>query len=178
MENKEKKNSVAIATKDWEKAKELATIHRVKMYELFGMMLDFFDKNREFLNPKNLLETEQGMTNILEKKWQKNLTKETNRLIGFIKKQDELLLDIQQEVRTSTKQILFKMIPREEQEFAEYNPLFDDYENVIAFLKKILNAKGVKSENIESEIQKELGEHFLKNYQESNQKIKLKNFLI
>ncbi len=172
-----KTTTIAVLEQDREKAKELAQIYKLKMYELFGIMVAFFDENREFLNPKNQGEKSENLTDLLEQKINKNLTKQVNRLIGFTKTQDELLLDIQQEIRQSTKKILFKLIPKEEQEFAEYNPLFDDFDQVILLLKKLLDKKGISSKEIEKEIQKELGDNSLKKYQESSEKIRIKNFL-
>lgn len=169
--------TISIQKEDSEKAKQLAEYHRVKMYELFTLMIDFFDRNKEVLTPEILLEKEGKMVDLLEQKITKNMTKQVNRLIGFTKTQDELLLDIQQEIRQSTKKILFKLIPKEEQEFAEYNPLFDDFDQVILLLKKLLDKKGISSKDIEKEIQKELGDTSLKKYQESSEKIRVKNFL-
>ena len=169
--------TIAVLEQDREKAKELAQIYKLKMYELFSIMTAFFDENREFLNPKNQEEKAESITDLLEQKINKNLTKQINRLIGFIKKQDEQLLDIQQDVRKGTKQVLFKIIPLKDQEFAEYNPLFDDYDMVVLLLKKLLAKKGIKEEAIAPEIAKELGDHPSKNYRESNEKIQIKNFL-
>lgn len=177
MSENVKTTTIAVFEKDREKAKVLTQIYGVKMAELFAEMVSFFDENREFLNPKNQGEKSENVTDLLEQKINKNLTKQVNRLIGFTKTQDELLLDIQQEIRQSTKKILFKLIPKEEQEFAEYNPLFDDFDQVILLLKKLLDKKGISSKDIEKEIQKELGDTSLKKYQESSEKIRVKNFL-
>ena len=173
----EKITTIAVLEQDREKAKEMAQIYKLKMYEFFTLMIAFFDENREFLNPKNKEENSNNITEILENKINKNLTKQTNRLIGFIKKQDEKLLEIEQKIQKETKQILFKVIPIEEQELSEYNPLFEDYDRVIFILKKILEKKGVKVEDLEKEIEKELGGNFLREYQESSDKVKTKNFL-
>lgn len=177
MSENVKTTTIAVLEQDREKAKELAQIYRLRMYELFGAMVSFFDENREFLNPKNQGEKSENVTDLLEQKINKNMTKQVNRLIGFTKVQDELLREIQQEIRYSTKQILFKMIPKDEQDFLEYNPLFDDFENVIFIQKKMLEKKGISSKEMEAEIKKELGENTLKKYQESSEKIRIKNFL-
>lgn len=170
-------STISIQKEDGEKARLLAEYHKVKMYELFSFMIDFFEQNKEILTPENLSEQETKMVDLLEQKITKNMTKQVNRLIGFTKVQDELLRDIQQEIRHSTKQILFKMIPKDEQDFLEYNPLFDDFENVIFIQKKMLEKKGIFSKEMEAEIKKELGENTLKKYQESSEKIRIKNFL-
>lgn len=172
-----KTTTIAVFEKDREKAKVLTQIYGVKMAELFAEMVCFFDENREFFNPKKEDDTTEKVTDLLEQKITKNMTKQVNRLIGFTKVQDELLREIQQEIRHSTKQILFKMIPKDEQDFLEYNPLFDDFENVIFIQKKMLEKKGISSKEMEAEIKKELGENTLKKYQESSEKIRIKNFL-
>ena len=58
--------------------------------------------------------TEQDLNEIA-----KLVTKQINRLIGFIKKQDENIYDIRQDIHRRTKQILLKVIPEEDQVFSE-----------------------------------------------------------
>ena len=76
---------------------------------------------------------------------------------------------------------MLKVIPEEEQVFAESHPLFGDYEEIINTLKLLLIKRGIDkanfNENIEIEIKKELGERTLEKYIESTDRIVKKHFL-
>lgn len=178
-----KYKTLTILDKDYKKVKKISEERHLTLTKLFSLLIAYLDQNQEefFLEPfakkeeKNSLKTEVVLT---EKVLKKVLTERVNTLIGFIKKQDELILDIQQDVRKGTKQVLHKIIPLDEQELAEYNPLFDDYDRVIFTLKKVLEKQGFNEAQIEKEIEKEFGENHLKNYQESKENIRIKNFLM
>ena len=114
---------------------------------------------------------------LTQKELKKIFTHEINRLIGFIKKQDEVLGNIRHDISDKSKQILFKMIPKEEQELSEYNPLFDDYDNIIIVLKNYIYKKGIKPEELEEDIKRELGENVFEEYTRHSDNVIKKNFL-
>ena len=126
------------------------------------------------------MEQEEGgsVSEVLSQKdIQKMITKDINRIIGFIKRQDEELVRIKKEINDRAIQILYKLIPRDESELMEYHPLFNDYDSIIDILKKYIQKKGVNAENLEEDIKKELGENVFEEYIKYSDNIVKKNFL-
>lgn len=177
-------SKISVATEDYLKVKEICSKRRVSFTKVFAIFTDFLSNNEsvfftDYSNGKKFDEkilNEQDLNEI-----GKVVTKQINRLIGFIKKQDENIYDIRQDIYRRTKQILLKVIPEEEQVFAESHPLFGDYEEIINTLKLLLIKRGIDkanfNENIEMEIKKELGERTLEKYIESTDRVVKKHFL-
>lgn len=177
-------SKISVATEDYLKVKEICNKRRVSFTKIFAIFTDFLSNNEsvfftDYSNGKKFDEeilTEQDLNEI-----GKVVSKQINRLIGFIKKQDDNIYDIRQDIHRRTQQILLKVIPEEEHVFSESHPLFDDYEEIINTLKLLLIKRGIDktnfSENVEVEIKKELGERVLQKYIESSDRINKKNFL-
>lgn len=175
-----KLSKISVAAEDYLKVKEICNKKGLSFAKIFTLLSDYLVENENIFFPeevstkKNL--TEQDLNEIA-----KVVTKQINRLIGFIKKQDENIYDIRQDIHRRTKQILLKVIPEEEQVFSESHPLFGDYEEIINTLKLLLIKRGIDkanfNENIEMEIKKELGERTLEKYIESTDRVVKKHFL-
>ncbi len=177
-------SKISVATEDYLKVKEICSKRRVSFTKIFAIFTDFLSNNEsvfftDYSNGKKFDEeilTEQDLNEI-----GKIVSKQINRLIGFIKKQDDNIYDIRQDIHRRTQQILLKVIPEEEHVFSESHPLFDDYEEIINTLKLLLIKRGIDktnfTENVEVEIKKELGERVLQKYIESSDRINKKNFL-
>lgn len=175
-----KLSKISVVTEDYIKVKEICNKKGLSFSKIFTLLSDYLVENENIFFPEEVSTkktlTEQDLNEI-----GKVVTKQINRLIGFIKKQDENISDIQQEIRRGTKQILHKLIPEEEQMFSEDHPLFSDYEEIINTLKLMLIKRGLEkvnfTENLEADIEKELGDKALKKYRESTERITKKHFL-
>ena len=179
-----KYSKISVASEDYEKVKEICKKNDQSFSKVFSQLATYLSENEALFFPNELekkdaieILTEQDLNEI-----GKVVSKHINRLVGFIKKQDENIDDIRQEVRRGNKQILYKVIPEEEHIYSESHPLFGDYEEIINTLKLLLINKGIDkvnfNENLEREIEKELGTHTLKKYIDSNDRVIKKNFLL
>lgn len=177
-----KYRNVALNKNDYLKLKEISDRKSVPQTKILSLLITYLEKNETIFFPElfednSKIENDEIEAPISKKEIQKLLTKDVNRVIGFIKKQDEILLDIRQLINDKIKQVLFKLIPEEEREYMEYHPLFDDYDNIINILKKYINKKNSKIENLEEDIKKELGENVFEEYIKYSNNIVKKNFL-
>ena len=59
----------------------------------------------------------------------------------------------------------------------EYHPLFNDYDNIIDILKKYIQKKGIKPEELKEDIKKELGENLFEEYIRYSGNVEKKNFI-
>ena len=173
-------SKISVAKEDYLKVKEICAKKGMSFTKIFALLTDYLLNNQSVFFPEEVSEkdvlSEKDLNEI-----SKVVTKQINRLIGFIKKQDESISDIRQDIHRRTQQILLRVIPEEEQVFAESHPLFGDYEEIISTLKLLLIKKGVDkvnfNQNIELEIEKELGERTLQKYIVSTERITKKHFL-
>lgn len=177
-----KYKTLTILESDYLKLKNISDRRGVTLMKLYSILTAYLEKNETIFFPElfednSKIENDEIEVPISKKEIQKLLTKDVNRVIGFIKKQDEILLDIRQLINDKIKQVLFKLIPEEEREYMEYHPLFNDYDNIINILKKYINKKNSKIENLEEDIKKELGENVFEEYIKYSNNIVKKNFL-
>ena len=59
----------------------------------------------------------------------------------------------------------------------EYHPLFNDYDNIIDILKKYIQKKGIKPEELKEDIKRELGENLFEEYIKYSENVEKKNFI-
>ncbi|WP_298822911.1 hypothetical protein [uncultured Capnocytophaga sp.] len=180
-----KYKTVILNEKDYLKLKKISDKRNITLTKLYSLLIAYLEKNESKFFPDLFFdETEKKeeeevipMEVLTQKELKKLFTHEINRLIGFIKKQDEMLGNIRHDISDKSKQILFKMIPKEEQELSEYHPLFDDYDNTIIILKNYIYKKGIKPEELEEDIKRELGENVFNEYIRYSENVIKKNFL-
>ena len=176
MKNAEEKMvSVALTRNAKEKLKYISSEYGMKIYECLDFMVNYFYENKE--NGKEFFKVEKGTEadEVLLKKINNLLTKQTNRVIGFIKNQDKDIETIYQEIRDSEKRLLFKMMPLEEQQLFEAHPLFDDYQEIIDILQELIKIKGCQ--DVENELKDQLGDKKYRQYMQSVDRITQKSFL-
>lgn len=180
-----KYKTLSILESDYQKLKRISDRRGITFMKLYSLLIAYLEKNESKFFPDLFFdETEKKegeevipMEVLTQKELKKIFTQEINRLIGFIKKQDEVLGNIRHDIRDNSKQILFKIMPREEQELSEYHPLFDDYDNIIAILKNYIYKKGIKPEQLQEDVKKELGENVFEEYMRYSENVIKKNFL-
>lgn len=180
-----KYKTLSILESDYQKLKKISDRRGITFMKLYSLLIAYLEKNESKFFPDLFADEEEKkeeeevipMEVLTQKELKKLFTHEINRLIGFIKKQDEMLGNIRHDISDKSKQILFKMIPKEEQELSEYNPLFDDYDNIIVVLKNYIYKKGIKPEELEEDIKRELGENVFEEYTRHSENVIKKNFL-
>ena len=177
-----KYKTLSILESDYLKLKKISEKRGVTLMKLYSLLIAYLEKNESIFFPDLFsdLEQEEGgsVSEVLSQKdIQKMITKDINRIIGFIKRQDEELVRIKKEINDRAIQILYKLIPKDESELMEYHPLFNDYDSIIDILKKYIQKKGVNAENLEEDIKKELGENVFEEYIKYSDNIVKKNFL-
>lgn len=177
-----KYKTLSILESDYLKLKKISEKRGVTLMKLYSLLIAYLEKNESIFFPELFsdLEQEEGgsVSEVLSQKdIQKMITKDINRIIGFIKRQDEELVRIKKEIKDRAIQILYKLIPKDELELMEYHPLFNDYDSIIEILKKYMQKKGVNTENLEEDIKKELGENVFEEYIKYSDNIVKKNFL-
>lgn len=177
-----KYRNVALNENDYLKLKKISDKKNIPLTKILSLLIAYLEKNESIFFPELFsdLEQEEGgsVSEVLSQKdIQKIITKDINRIIGFIKRQDEELVRIKKEINDRAIQILYKLIPKDELELMEYHPLFNDYDSIIEILKKYMQKKGVNTENLGKDIKKELGENVFEEYIKYSDNIVKKNFL-
>lgn len=177
-----KYRNVALNENDYLKLKKISDKKNIPLTKILSLLIAYLEKNESIFFPELFsdLEKEEGgsVSEVLSQKdIQKIITKDINRIIGFIKRQDEELVRIKKEINDRAIQILYKLIPKDELELMEYHPLFNDYDSIIEILKKYMQKKGVNTENLGEDIKKELGENVFEEYIKYSDNIVKKNFL-
>lgn len=177
-----KYRNVALNENDYLKLKKISDKKNIPLTKILSLLIAYLEKNESIFFPELFsdLEKEEGgsVSEVLSQKdIQKIITKDINRIIGFIKRQDEELVRIKKEINDRAIQILYKLIPKDELELMEYHPLFNDYDSIIEILKKYMQKKGVNTENLVEDIKKELGENVFEEYIKYSDNIVKKNFL-
>lgn len=177
-----KYRNVALNENDYLKLKKISDKKNIPLTKILSLLIAYLEKNESIFFPELFsdLEQEEGgsVSEVLSQKdIQKIITKDANRIIGFIKRQDEELVRIKKDINDRAIQILYKLIPKDESELMEYHPLFNDYDSIIDILKKYIQKKGVNAENLEEDIKKELGENVFEEYIKYSDNIVKKNFL-
>ena len=180
-----KYKTLSILESDYLKLKKISDRRGVTFMKLYSLLIAYLEKNESkffpdlFTDEKEQQEGEEviPLEVLTQKEVKRMLTQEVNRLIGFIKKQDEVLGNIRHDISDKTKQVLFKLIPKDEQELSEYHPLFDDYDTIISVLKDYIYKKGIKPEDLQEDIKKELGENVYDEYLRHSENVVKKNFL-
>lgn len=176
-----KYRNVALNENDYLKLKKISDKRNVPLTKILSLLITYLEKNENRFFPDLFSDSEEEEVPIEEvltqKEIQKIITKDTNRVIGFIKRQDEVLERIRKEINDRAIQILYKLIPKDELELMEYHPLFNDYDNIIDILKKYIQKKGIKPEELKEDIKKELGENLFEEYIRYSENIEKKNFI-
>ena len=176
-----KYRNVALNENDYLKLKKISDKRNIPLTKILSLLIAYLEKNENRFFPDLFSEGEEEEVSIEEvltqKEIQKIITKDTNRVIGFIKRQDEGLERIRKEINDRAIQILYKLIPKDELELMEYHPLFNDYDNIIDILKKYIQKKGIKPEELKEDIKKELGENLFEEYIRYSGNVEKKNFI-
>lgn len=157
----------------FKKIKVLADKYDVPIYKFLGTIVQFFDQNRTIVNAdffqKSDEEVETKLVSKLEKSIQNIVRKEVNRMIGFLKVQDEYM-------KTIKKDIIYSF---SNGEITNYHPLFIEYEYVINIYKDILLKNGFNKDiEVYEFIRDEFGIEALNNFLESEEKIKEKKMFL
>ena len=176
-----KYRNVALNENDYLKLKKISDKRNIPLTKILSLLITYLEKNENRFFPDLFSDSEEEEVSIEEvlnqKEIQKIITKDTNRVIGFIKRQDEVLERIRKEINDRAIQILYKLIPKDELELMEYHPLFNDYDNIIDILKKYIQKKGIKPEELKEDIKRELGENLFEEYIKYSENVEKKNFI-
>ena len=176
-----KYRNVALNENDYLKLKKISDKRNIPLTKILSLLITYLEKNENRFFPDLFSDSEEEEVSIEEvltqKEIQKIITKDTNRVIGFIKRQDEVLEKIRKEINDRAIQILYKLIPKDELELMEYHPLFNDYDNIIDILKKYIQKKGIKPEELKEDIKRELGENLFEEYIKYSENVEKKNFI-
>lgn len=176
-----KYRNVALNENDYLKLKKISDKRNIPLTKILSLLIAYLEKNENRFFPDLFSDSEEEEVSIEEvltqKEIQKIITKDTNRVIGFIKMQDEVLEKIRKEINDRAIQILYKLIPKDELELMEYHPLFNDYDNIIDILKKYIQKKGIKPEELKEDIKRELGENLFEEYIKYSENVEKKNFI-
>jgi hypothetical protein len=176
-----KYRNVALNENDYLKLKKISDKRNIPLTKILSLLITYLEKNENRFFPDLFSDSEEEEVSIEEvltqKEIQKIITKDTNRVIGFIKRQDEVLERIRKEINDRAIQILYKLIPKDELELMEYHPLFNDYDNIIDILKKYIQKKGIKPEDLKEDIKRELGENLFEEYIKYSENVEKKNFI-
>ena len=153
-------------------AKDLAKKYDVPMYLFLDTIVQFFDENKTIVNADFFTKSEKGKSKLSDKiggDLKKMVSKETNRVIGFLKVQDKFM-------KAMKKDIIYSF---SDGEIDNYHPLFMDYNYLIDTYKDILIDKNILNEaDLYDYIMKNLGKDIFDNFIECEQRIKEKKIFL
>ena len=130
------------------------------MNDLIILLTNFLTKNPSLildLKSGSSLKFETDVVTEFMKRNNRFMRAEINRLIGFIKVQDEFMSKMKND-------IMFKL---DKEDNPEYHPLFDDYDRMIKYIFKVLEKRNITENTIKDDIEKILGKDKLKSFLES-----------
>lgn len=154
------RSSIKINSQTHKKLKLIAEKANITVNDLIILLTNFLTKNPSLildLKSNNSLKFETDVVTEFMKRNNRFMRAEINRLIGFIKVQDEFMSKMKND-------IMFKL---DKEDNPEYHPLFDDYDRMIEYIFKVLKKRNITENTIKNDIEKILGKDKLKSFLES-----------
>ena len=152
--------TVKIYPKTHKLLKHYSQISETSIKDLIALLVNFLSKNPSLvfeLKKQDSIKFETDVVTEFMKRNNRFMRAEINRLIGFIKVQDEFMSKMKND-------IMFKL---DKEDNPEYHPLFDDYDRMIEYIYKVLEKKNITENTIKDDIEKILGKDKLKSFLES-----------
>lgn len=164
-------NSIKIDNKSYKILKHFADKQKISMKDIITLLVNFLSKNPTLLinglSSENFKFENDVVTEIFKKN-KKFIREETNRLIGFIKVQDEFLNQFKND-------IMFKISNDDNPEF---HPLFSDYDMMLKYIYIVLEKRGITNKNIKDDILQIFGQAKLNSFLESETRTQVKSLKI
>ena len=154
------RGSIKINPQTHKKLKLIAQKEGITVNDLIILLTNFLTKNPSLildLKSESSLKFETDVVTEFMKRNNRFMRAEINRLIGFIKVQDEFMSKMKND-------IMFKL---DKEDNPEYHPLFDDYDRMIEYIFKVLEKRNITENTIKNDIEKILGKDKLKSFLES-----------
>lgn len=154
------RGSIKINPQTHKKLKLIAQKEGITVNDLIILLTNFLTKNPSLildLKSGSSLKFETDVVTEFMKRNNRFMRAEINRLIGFIKVQDEFMSKMKND-------IMFKL---DKEDNPEYHPLFDDYDRMIKYIFKVLEKRNITENTIKDDIEKILGKDKLKSFLES-----------
>ncbi len=143
-------HSVKVDTETYKLVKYLSKKFDVSAKDVLSIAVNFLSKNPSLIVEKkkdNNFTFETDILADLTTKMTKSTRTEINRLIGFIKVQDEFLSKMKND-------LMFKL---DKEDNPEYHPLFGDYDTMLKYIYYVLEKRGITEKNIKDDISKIMG---------------------
>lgn len=164
---------VNVSKNTFEKIAELSKFYDITRIKLLEKYIDFLYENKENIS-KDFFnnDDEKGKKDFdILKPIDKKITKEINRIIGFLRIQDKYM-----EVKFAElkREILYNIKDNTEDEF---HPFFIDYDFIISVYNAVLEKNLITEEKLHQEIKQLYNEQDLNIFKESLKKVSSKKFI-